>query len=132
MQYDAFIERVEERTGLDHEDADLLVKSVLSTLGEGLYRTERKRVGSQLPKLLEEALYAEQPPENTRRDVDQYPLEEFYHRVQARSDVRRSKTEEYVGAVMEVLQEAISEGVLASAVETLPADYQELLPKHTT
>lgn len=131
MQYDEFISHVAEQTDLEPDDADVLTKTVLATLGEGLYRTERDRLGAQLPKLLKEALYAEQPPENTRRDVKQYPLEEFYHRVQARAETPRRKTKDYVNAVMVVLQEVVSAGVLTDAIETLPSKYRELLPQRT-
>lgn len=124
MQYDEFIHRVQERTDLADEDTAVRVtEAVLGTLGECLYRTERRKLGAQLPKQLRASLYSVQSPENTRQDTERFSLEEFYNRIRARADIGGRDTEPYTRAVLAVLQEAVSAGEIADVMDKLPAEY---------
>ncbi len=128
MQYHEFIARVQQYAGLDSRDtAQQTTEAVLATLGERLYRTERAKLQAQLPKELHGALFAQQPPEDTVRDMPHYPLEEFYNRAAGRiEDVRRPEAIKRAKAVVAVLQEAVSAGQLQDIRDQLTDDYDEL------
>ncbi len=132
MRYHEFIHRVQEHTDLETpEEAVQLTKAVLATLGERLYRTERDDLAAQLPDRLKEFLFAEQDPENTRRDVQRFPLAEFYNRVSARAEIGRPDAIEQTKAVVAVLQEAVSAGELKDVMAELPDEYSELFQRST-
>lgn len=128
MRYDAFIRRVQSRAGLDsHEEAMTCTNTVLATLGECLYRTERRKLAAELPKELKEVLFAERDPENRRMEVERFRLEEFFNRVRARADIGGRETEACTRAVTAVLREAVSPGTMAHVKEALPDEYGALL-----
>lgn len=127
MQYDEFMERVQEQANLDsQEDAGRITEVVFATLGERLYRTEAAGLEAQLPKELKGLFFARQPPESTRQDTDRFQLEEFYNRISARADVNYSQAKKLAKAVVAVLREAVSPGEWRDALATLPAEYGEL------
>jgi len=127
MQYNEFMERVQERANLDsQEDAARITEVVLATLGERLYRTEAAELEAQLPKELKGHFFARQPPENTRQDTDRFQLEEFYNRISARTDVNYSQAKKLTKSVMSVLREAVTPGEWQDALSTLPSEYAEL------
>ena len=125
MQFDDFIQRVQEQTGLDaREDAERITRAVLETLGERLERKVRNGVVSQLPNELKDYLLARAAPR-----LDPYPLEEFYNRVGARAGLTYQAAAEQARQVFVVLQEAIQEGETRQILESLPGEYAELFPK---
>jgi len=123
MQYDEFIERVQERAHLESlEEAVRATEATLETLGERLYlhRTERRHLASQLSKELEEYLLK-------RRGSGHYLLEDFYNRVSARMDVGYPHAVNRARAVMAVLREAVASGEWEHIQSELPDEYGELL-----
>lgn len=127
MKYDEFIQRVQEKAGLESsEEAVRVTKAVFETLGERLYRTEQSQLAAQLPKGIKEFFVARQPPENTRRDVQGFSLEEFYNRVSARAKIGHPHAVRQTKAVMAVLQEAASSGQIEDVKRELPAEYAAL------
>ena len=121
MQFDEFINRVQERTGLDtSEDAERLARAVLETLGERLDRKVRNGVEAQLPNELKDVLLAR------AQNTDQFTLEEFYNRVGARADLTYQDATEHTRQVLAVLQDAIAEGEKKQILESLPPDYGQL------
>jgi len=129
MEYDAFIGRVQERAELNSPDeAAAAVKATLGTLGEMLSPKERHDLAAQLTKGLKECLtlWMERPPRE-RAHPHRFTLEEFYHRVAARSDVRYPAAIRHSQAVIRVLKEAVSEGELQDILRELPDEYEELL-----
>ncbi len=104
-----------------------MIEAVLGTLGELLSPSERRHLATQLPKPLKDRAqrWVERPPREMTRP-HRFSLEEFYHRVAARSDVRYPTAVKCSQAVMRALQEAISEGELADLFRELPPEYEEL------
>lgn len=132
MRYDDFIRRVRQRAELDtDEEAMSVTNAVLATLGECLYRTERDKLTSELPKELTEVLYAERTRENRRQDTERYRLEEFFNRVRARADIGGRETEQCTMAVLAVLREAVAPGTMAGIMDELPDEYRALLQTET-
>jgi len=129
MEYDAFIGHVQERAELDSPDeAAAAVKATLGTLGEMLSPKERHDLAAQLTKPLKDwlTLWMERPPRE-RTHPHRFNLEEFYHRVAARSDVRYPAAVKHSLAVIQVLKQAVSDGELQDILRELPDEYEELL-----
>lgn len=126
MTYDAFIDAVLDRADLQNRDvAQRITDVVLETFGEILYRTERDRIGTQLPKPLANALHAPQP-ENARHDGERFGPEEFLTRVKARADVNYPTAESVTPVVVNVLQSALGPGTLSDTADRLPGAYASL------
>lgn len=126
MQYDEFLDRVLERTAADtREDARRAVEATLSTLGERLDRTERRKLAAQLPNELQAIL--EHPHDGSdRQRHERFMLEEFYKRVAGRLDLRYGRAEETAKAVTSVLQEAVSEGEIEDVLSSMSSEYRQL------
>jgi len=120
MHYDDFVEKVRRAANIETtHDSQLAVKATLATFGERLTRTEKVELGAQLPKELKSYLVE-------MGDVERFSLEEFYNRVAARADLGRPDAVKRSRAVMMVLQEAVTEGLLKPIRQRLPAEYDEL------
>ena len=129
MESKEFIKRVQGETGLAAPDeAEAAVAAVLGTLGEMLPPTGRRHLAAQLPKPMKDYVgrWVERPPKEVTRP-HRFPLEEFYHRVAARSDVRYPAAVRHSQAVMKVLRDAVSPAELADVFRDLPQEYDELL-----
>jgi uncharacterized protein (DUF2267 family) len=128
MRYQEFVDQVQEQGGFGTRDeAERAIRATLSTLGECLYRTERRHLASQLPKEAKELLRAEADPTVTRHEAACFTLDEFYSRVGARADVTRTHAVEQVGAVIAVLRRVVPEGEWRHVVREMPQEYRELL-----
>jgi uncharacterized protein (DUF2267 family) len=127
MEYKELVQRVQEMAELGTAAAITVIEAVLGTLGELLSPSERRHLGTQLPKPLKDSVprWVERPPREMTRP-HRFSLEEFYHRVAARSEVRYPAAVKYSQAAMRVLQEAISEGEWADIFRELPPEYEEL------
>jgi uncharacterized protein (DUF2267 family) len=127
MRHDEFIARVQEQAHLtSRHEAIQTTKATLATLGERLYRTERENLAAQLPDELKQTLFEGQEPESTRQQISNYSLEEFYNRVGARADLSYSDAVSRAKAVMTVLQEAVSAGIIEEILSQLPPKYGRL------
>jgi len=128
MRYHEFVRRVQEQGEFDSRDeAVTAIEATLSSLGECLYRTERRHLASQLPK--EAAAFLE---EYVNSEVRRPPavcltLQEFYDRVGARADVTRTHARDRAKTVIAVLQELVPEAEWKHIVEEMPKPYRELL-----
>jgi uncharacterized protein (DUF2267 family) len=128
MRYHEFIDRVQEEGGFDARDeAETAIRATLSSLGECLYRTERRHLASQLPKEAEDFLYEYGGSEVTRQGAACFTLDAFYTRVGARADVTHTHAVERARAVIAVLREAMPEGEWQHIVREMPNEYRELL-----
>lgn len=120
MQTDEFVRRVQERANIESGDEALeIIEATLETLGERLPRNERADLTAELPGQLK--AYARR-----RLEPDQFTLEEFYNRVAARSGLGAPRAIEQAHVVMQVLQEAVSEGQLQDMRAQLPPEFEEL------
>jgi uncharacterized protein (DUF2267 family) len=120
MHYVDFVEKVRRAANIETtHDSQLAVEATLATFGERLTRTEKVELGAQLPKELKAFLIE-------MGDVERFSLEEFYNRVAARADLGRPDAVKRSRAVMMVLQEAVTEGLLKPIRQRLPAEYNEL------
>jgi uncharacterized protein (DUF2267 family) len=129
MKHEEFIKRLQEEAELAAPDeATRIIAAVLGTLGELLSPTERRHLAAQLHKPLKDYVgrWVERPPREMTRP-HRFALEEFYHRVAARSAVRYPAAVKHSQAVMKVLHEAVPQGELDDIFRELPREYEELL-----
>ncbi|MFN2556282.1 MAG: DUF2267 domain-containing protein [Nitriliruptorales bacterium] len=126
MQYEAFIERVQDRG--DFRDRDLAedaTRATLETLGERLTAADAAELAAQLPEDL--AGYVERQASG-ETDPSEFGVKEFCQRVAERqgSDLSPEDAREHVRAVFTTLREAISEGEYTTLLIRLPEGYGEL------
>ena len=127
MQYDEFVDQVQESAGLASRGAaERVTRATLGTLGERLYRTQRDNLAAMLPDELKEALAGEVEARATRGDVDRFPLDNFYVRVAGRAEISRTEAIDQSRAVMSVLREAITPSKWEDVRSSLPDEYDLL------
>lgn len=125
MQYDDFIDRVQQRAGLNsQEGAARAVRATLETLGERLSRVETRQLATQLPKELQVYLHP-------RQESQIFSLDEFFNRVSARAHVRWAEAVDQARAVLGVLREAVSAGEIDDVRLELAPDYDALFEEDT-
>ena len=127
MKYDEIINRVQKYTGLtEGTKAEQVLKAVLGTLGENVYRTEERHMAAELPNELKNVFYEYQPPERGKADRAVYPLEEFYNRVKARANITLQESQEFTSHVLTVLQEAVSPGEMEDVIREIRPELRKL------
>lgn len=120
MDYQEFVNRVMEKTGLETEEVRKLIEACLETFGERIDATERKKLADQLSGNLGEMVLKRH--EATRN----YSLEEFYTRVAHRAGIRYRPAVDQTISVFETLRDAVSWGQIEKALKHLPENYREL------
>lgn len=122
MQYQEFIERVQQRAGLDSfEGAETATQATLTTLGEYLSGGEGLDLASQLPQGLAEIL-RQQPPDRSKI----FSLNDFLQMVGENEGVGIGAAEDHARAVMLVLEEAISKGEMDDVRRQFPSEFDPL------
>ncbi|WP_026735520.1 DUF2267 domain-containing protein [Fischerella sp. PCC 9605] len=122
MQHDEFIGQVQHRARLSSRgDAEVATRATLETLAERLAGYEPFDAASQLPRGIAEYMQ--------HRDAgmgERFSLDEFFRRVSAREGVELPQAVFHARVVMEVLQEAISEGEINDIRAQLPEEFNPL------
>lgn len=122
MQYEEFIDRVQQRAGLDSfSEAEETTQAVLTTLGEYLVGGEGPDLASQLPQGLAEHLRRE-PPDRAMV----YSLPDFLQEVGEREGANTDEASARARAVVSVLQEAVSEGEMEDVRRQFPSEFDPL------
>ena len=133
MRYHELVHLIQEKGGFDsQEQARTAIRATLSSLGECLYRTERRHLASQLPKPAKEFLHEYLDSEVTRPPTGCHTLQEFYDRVAARADVTRGRGIERAKLVVAALRDLIPEGEWKHILEEMPKEFRELLTGEDT
>lgn len=127
MQYQEFIENVQQKIPFENKDDCIrTMRAVLSTLGERLESTERRKLTTQLPKELKEFFHERLVNQQIEEQGDRYSLKEFYKRVGARAGILYEESIKRTKGVLSVLQEAVSRGEIEDVMEKLPDEYKEI------
>lgn len=122
MQYQEFIERVQQRAGLgSFGEAEAATRATLTTLGEYLTGGEGLDLASQLPQGLAEIL-RQQPPERSTI----FSLNDFLQRVGEEEGVGIEEASAHARAVMGVLEEAVSKGEMDDVRRQFPSEFDPL------
>lgn len=129
MDHDSFIGRVQNRAELASRGAALSAsRATLQTLGERIQEGEATNLAAQLPDEL--GRFLEEHADTT----ESFDFGEFVERVAERDenlgdggiDDDRSAAELHARAVVDVLDEAVTEGQIADVRDQLPDDYGDL------
>ena len=122
MQYQEFIERVQQRAELaSFERAEAAARATLTTLGEYLSGGEGLDLASQLPQGLAEILH-QQPPDRSKI----FSLDDFLQMVGEQEGVGIEEAEAHARAVVGVLEEAVTEGEMNDVRRQFPSEFDSL------
>jgi uncharacterized protein (DUF2267 family) len=121
MEYERFLEHVEERTGIDDRDeAARTAQVVLQALADRLTGDEARDMLAQLPYQLKVAVTVTEAPSG-------WGPEEFVSWVAGQLQVPPEEARQRVRAVFATLREALSRGELQDIVEQLDPPYADLI-----
>jgi uncharacterized protein (DUF2267 family) len=123
MKYDEFIKEVQNRGHMEsREEAQRATRATLETFAERLAGGEPKDLASQLPPELAE--HMRQEGEETSNP---FSLDEFFERVNERdSAVDLPGAAYHARVVVDVLQDAVTPGVIDDVRSQLPEEYDLL------
>ena len=124
MNYGEFMKDVEERAGLDRDQAEKAVRATLNTLAERLKGGEPKDLASQLPEELKETVLLTAGRGSGMR----IPVPDFIEIVADREGASPDEARKHIEAVMGTLRDAVTEGEFDDVMAQLDPEYQELVP----
>lgn len=120
MKFDQFVGQVQHRAQLaSTAEAVRAIRATLQTLAERLDAGEAKDLGAQLPREL--AFYLQTAEHRKRMTLD-----DFMHKVSEREQVDLPDGAYHARVVVDVLQEAVSEGEIKDVLAELPEDFAPL------
>jgi uncharacterized protein (DUF2267 family) len=123
MKADEFIKTVMHVAGLpSREAAENAVRSTLETLSEHLAGGEPGNLAAQLPHDI--AIYLNQPYIPHQQS---FGLQQFFEQVAQREGVSYQQAERDAKAVMRVLSESVTQGLVDNVKAQLPCDIADLL-----
>ncbi|MBX6377831.1 MAG: DUF2267 domain-containing protein [Clostridia bacterium] len=120
MQYEEFIGQVQYRARLHSQlAAERAARATLQTLAERLAGGAAGNLAAQLPQPI--ARWLDVPPAG-----DGFSLDEFFRMVSEREEVELPEAVHHARAVMDVLQDAVTPGVIENIRAQLPDEYDPL------
>ena len=123
MQYDTFIEQVQNRARLStRAEAERAAEATLKTLAERLAGGESHHLVDQLPEEL-----ARRIREEANANAETFGLSEFFKRVARKEGVEPSEAAFHARAVMDVWCEAVTAGQVEDVRTQLPEEFAPLL-----
>lgn len=123
MQYQEFLGKVQDHLQSAPYIAAGATAATLTTLGERLDEEEAEAIAAQLPEELQGQILR-----NRTRTLQEFSLDEFFHRVAQREGNPLEEAKDHAKVVMQVLAEAVSTGELEDVRSKLPAEFAPLLP----
>jgi uncharacterized protein (DUF2267 family) len=124
MSYDAFVDRVAQRAGLDRDGAARAADAVLEELAIRISGGQAEDLERRLPKELRPAL--ERGRARGRDKAQPLSLDAFLSEIARREGVDRSQATEHTRAVLTTLREAVGEDEWHDTTAQLPRDYRDL------
>jgi uncharacterized protein (DUF2267 family) len=123
MDYDRFMEIVEQMAHLDRDGAERATRATLMTLGERIAEGEARDLAAELPPELGPLLSA-------GPKAEPFDVIEFIRRVAERENVDLETAERHASAVFVALYRAVSPKELSDMLAELPVRYYaRLLPR---
>jgi uncharacterized protein (DUF2267 family) len=122
---EVFLDRVSERTGLDHHDAERVTNVVLETLAERIAGGEVRDLISRLPARFHEAL--KRGDASSGGKALPMSLDDFIARVGEREGVDEFQARDHVRAVMTTLREVVGQDEWSDVTVELPREYDAVL-----
>lgn len=122
MDYEEFIDRIGQRTGLDEEAALRVVQATFTTLSDRLSGGAASNLGSELPERVKRFL-----AEEARGEI--FDMDEFRRRLAERAGSDEETAIEHAQVVLDVVREAVDTKVVDRTADQLPDDYRELFDR---
>ena len=121
MEHYEFLSQVRQLAGLASiEDADRAVFATLETLRERVTGGEAGNLAAQLPREIGNYL------RKSEVAGESFGLDEFYQRVSRREGVPMPQASEHAEAVLLVLQQAVTPGLIEKVKAQLPDEFDRL------
>ena len=121
MDYNEFIKKVKERAEIPTEnEAVRAIAATLTTLAQRMAGGQPGNMAAQLPEGVKEFLNGVVGKGND------FPVDEFFHRVAEREGVELAEGSKHARAVMVTIGEAISGGEAMHIMHQLPTEYAQL------
>lgn len=120
MQYEEFVEAVEQRAGIEESEAARTSETILEELCNRLSPDEANDLLSQLPARLKTVVMVSPSPQPISADG-------FVDRVARRLDVSPDEARNRVRAVFGTIRRATSKGQFADVLSELDPEYADLL-----
>jgi uncharacterized protein (DUF2267 family) len=124
VNYGEFMKDVEQRSGLDRDQAEKAVRATLNTLAERLAGGEPKDLASQLPEPLKDTVLLTAGRGSGMR----IPVPDFIEIVADREGASPDEARKHIEAVMGTLRDAVTEGEFDDVMAQLDPEYQQLVP----
>jgi uncharacterized protein (DUF2267 family) len=123
VKYRQFMQAVQERAGLDEDQAEKAVRATLNTLAQRLAGEEPYDLAAQLPKELKQAtMFTAEAGFGHAMSA-----EEFVETVADREGCPPEPARRHVQAVMVTLRDAVSDGEWDDIERQLGSEYRELV-----
>lgn len=122
MTHDEFVGQVQSRAHLGSRgDAEAIIRSTLETLGERLEHGIASNIAAQLPPEIGRHLKTDAP-------FERLSLDDFFKRVHEREPKAWDlpKSTYHARVVMDVLQQALSQGAVEKLRQQFPAEFEPL------
>ncbi len=120
VNYDTFIDRVEQRAKVPSEKAVDLTRGTLETLADRITGGEALDLAAQLPQPLQGVL------RKGGEEADRFGVPEFVRRVADRADLDASAAPDGIRAVLVTLHEGLTGGEFDDIMSQLPAEFEDL------
>jgi uncharacterized protein (DUF2267 family) len=122
MDYDGFLQLVQEGAGLDREDAGRVTRATLTTLAERIARGEADDLAAALPPELAAWLH-------TTTLAEGFDADEFVRRVSERAGLELAAAERAARAVFTALGHAVPPKEIDDVAAELGRSYARMLPR---
>ena len=120
MKFDEFTGKVQHKAQLASTDEALAaIRATLETLSERTAGDEAQNLAAQLPREIGQYL-------EDSHIVERFPLSEFFNRVTEKEGIDKPVAVFHARAVIDVLQEAVSEGEIKNLRSQLPDEWDPL------
>lgn len=120
MRYEDFLSQVEERAGIEREQAERAVAATLTTLGRRLTADEAENLAAQLPRELKA------PLAGTTGAGEPFGADEFLLRVAEDAEMDEDEARRAAGAVLATLRDTVTKEELTDVLAQLSRDYDAL------
>jgi uncharacterized protein (DUF2267 family) len=123
VEYDEFVDRVAQLTGLSREQASNLTQTTLQILADRISGGQATDLAASLPEKLARPLQT-----SPQKPAEKYSFTEFVERVRTRAaDVPREAVLPGIRAVMLTLRDAVPDKEFQDTLAQLPRQFREML-----
>jgi uncharacterized protein (DUF2267 family) len=120
MRYEEFLTQVEERAGIERDQAERAVAATLTTLARRLTAEEAQNLAAQLPSELKVPLVG------TTAAAESFGADEFLLRVSEAAEMDEDEARRSAGVVLAALRDTVTKEEMRDVLAQLSRDYDAL------